>query len=95
VTILRKKFSPPIEVAARRDGGIEVYDIGNNATLAGYANTAKIPVPAAGWGMAAQEIDGLGDPLVTDEERRPRKQRLIKGPKEFRDIRSNRVKIKG
>jgi hypothetical protein len=43
VTILRKKFSPPIEVAARRDGGIEVYDIGNNATL------AEIPVPAAGW----------------------------------------------
>jgi hypothetical protein len=37
-------------VAARRDGGIEVYDIGNNATLAGYANTTEIPVPAAGWG---------------------------------------------
>jgi hypothetical protein len=58
VTILRKKFSPPIEVAARRDGGIEVYDIGNNATLAGYANTAKIPVPAAGWG-ATQELREL------------------------------------
>jgi hypothetical protein len=50
VTILRKKFSPPTEVAARRDGGIKVYDIGNNATLAGYANTTEIPVPAAGWG---------------------------------------------
>jgi hypothetical protein len=50
VTILRKKFSPPMEVAARRDGGIEVYDIGNNATLAGNANTTEIPVPAAGWG---------------------------------------------
>jgi hypothetical protein len=37
--------------------------------------------------MAAQEIDRLGDPLVTDEERRLRKRRLIKGPKEFRDIR--------
>ena len=24
-------------MAARRDGGIEVYDIGNNATLAGYS----------------------------------------------------------
>ncbi len=45
--------------------------------------------------MAAQEIDRLGDPLATDEERRIRKRRLIKGPKEFRDIRSNRVKIKG
>jgi hypothetical protein len=37
--------------------------------------------------MAAQAIDRLGDPLVTDEARRLRKRRLIKGPKEFRDIR--------
>jgi hypothetical protein len=37
--------------------------------------------------MAAQAIDRLGDPLVTDEQRRLRKRRLIKGPKEFRDIR--------
>ena len=29
--------------------GIEVYDIGNNATSAGYANTTEIPVPAAGF----------------------------------------------
>ena len=47
MTILRKKFSPLIEVAARRDGGIEVYDIGNNATLAGYANTTEMSVLAA------------------------------------------------
>jgi hypothetical protein len=44
--------------------------------------------------MAAEEIDRLGDPLATDEERQLRKQRLIKGPQEFRDIRSNRAKIK-
>ena len=37
--------------------------------------------------MAAQAIDRLGDPLVTDEQRRLRKRRLIKGPKEFGDIR--------
>jgi hypothetical protein len=37
-----------MEMAARRDGGTEVYDIGNDATLAGYANTTEIPVPAAG-----------------------------------------------
>jgi hypothetical protein len=47
-----------MEVAARRDGGIEVYDIGNNATLAGNANTTEIPVPAAGWG-ATQELREL------------------------------------
>jgi hypothetical protein len=50
VTILRKKFSRPMEVGARRDRGIEVYDIGNNATLAGNPNATEIPVPTAGWG---------------------------------------------
>ena len=39
--------------------------------------------------MAGEEIDGLGDPLATDEERQLRKRRLINGPEEFRDIRSN------
>jgi hypothetical protein len=44
--------------------------------------------------MAGEEIDRLGDPLATDEARQLRKRRLIKGPQEFRDIRSNRAKIK-
>jgi hypothetical protein len=44
--------------------------------------------------MAGEEIDRLGDPLATDEERQLRKRRPIKGPEEFRDIR-NRVKING
>jgi hypothetical protein len=43
--------------------------------------------------MAAQEIDRLGDPLVTDQERQLRKRRLIQGPQEFRDIRSSCTKI--
>jgi hypothetical protein len=42
--------------------------------------------------MAGQEIDRLGDPSATDEERQRRKRKLIKGPKEFRDIRRNRPK---
>ncbi|HVI62243.1 MAG TPA: hypothetical protein VM910_06585 [Bradyrhizobium sp.] len=37
--------------------------------------------------MAAQEIDRITDPSATEEERQLRKRRLIKGPKEFRDIR--------
>jgi hypothetical protein len=44
--------------------------------------------------MAGEEIDRLGDPSATDEEQQLRKRRLINGP-EFRDIRSNRAKIKG
>ena len=43
--------------------------------------------------MAGEEIDRLGDPLATDEERQLRKRRLLKGPPEFRDIRSSRAKI--
>jgi hypothetical protein len=43
--------------------------------------------------MAGREIDLLGDPLATDKERQLRKQRLIKGPEEFRDIRSNRAAV--
>jgi hypothetical protein len=37
--------------------------------------------------MAAQEIDRISDPSATEEERQLRKRRLIKGPKEFGDIR--------
>ena len=44
--------------------------------------------------MAGQEIDRLGDPLATDDERQLRKRTLIEGPQEFRDIRSNRAKIR-
>jgi hypothetical protein len=39
--------------------------------------------------MAGREIDRLIDPSATDEERQRRKRRLLKGPKEFRDIRGN------
>jgi hypothetical protein len=42
--------------------------------------------------IAGQEIDRLSDPSATEEERQRRKQRLLKGPKEFRDVRSKRGK---
>jgi hypothetical protein len=45
--------------------------------------------------MAAQEIDRLIDPSAPDEEQQRRKRRLLKGPKEFRDVRdSSRLKLK-
>src|SRR4029077_9100552 len=37
--------------------------------------------------MAGREIDRLGDQTATREERARRKRQLIKGPREFRDIR--------
>jgi Arc/MetJ-type ribon-helix-helix transcriptional regulator len=48
---------------------------------------ARVPSKAAD--LAAQRIDELGDPSATDEERQTRKQRLLRGPKEFRDIRGD------
>jgi hypothetical protein len=42
--------------------------------------------------MASEEIDRLVDPSATDEQRQLRKRRLIKGPKEFLDLRRNRPK---
>jgi hypothetical protein len=44
--------------------------------------------------MAGREIDRLSDPSATEEERQRRKRRLLKGPKEFRDVRGNRPKFK-
>jgi hypothetical protein len=44
--------------------------------------------------LAGQEIDKLGDPSATDEERQQRKRRLLKGPREFRDFRSDLPKPK-
>ena len=37
--------------------------------------------------LADQEIDKLSDQSATAEERQERKRRLLKGPREFRDIR--------
>jgi metal-responsive CopG/Arc/MetJ family transcriptional regulator len=37
--------------------------------------------------MAGREIDRVSDQAATAEEREIRKRRLLKGPKEFRDVR--------
>jgi hypothetical protein len=39
--------------------------------------------------MAGREIDRLGDQAASSEERAQRKRRLIKGPREFRDLRGD------
>jgi len=57
-----------------------------------HRSAARIKKAMEASEMAGQEIDRLSDPLATYEERQRRKQKLIKGPKEFRDIRRNRRK---
>lgn len=44
--------------------------------------------------MAGLALDRLIDPSASDEERHTRKRRLLKGPKEFRDISDKRAKPK-
>jgi hypothetical protein len=44
--------------------------------------------------MAGKRIDKLANPAIPEEERRARKRRLIKGPREFRDMRSDQPKPK-
>jgi hypothetical protein len=44
--------------------------------------------------MAGRELDHLGDQKATGEERAQRKRRLIKGPREFRDMRRDQPKTK-
>ena len=44
--------------------------------------------------MAGQAIDKVSDELATDDERASRKRRLLKGPKEFRDMRGDLPKAK-
>jgi hypothetical protein len=58
--------------------------------LAATGDAAAAPDPAASSTaseMAGHQIDKLGDASATAEERKTRKQRLLKGPSEFRDIR--------
>jgi hypothetical protein len=45
--------------------------------------------------LAGQAIDSLGDQTATVEKRAHRKRRLIKGPREFRDVRGDRPKKTG
>jgi hypothetical protein len=65
--------------------------------LAGSAPTKQTSRKAAAQAsdMAGRQIDKLANPALPEEERRARKRRLIKGPREFRDMRGDQPKPKG
>ena len=67
-----------------------LVELGLAAGLRAGVRTEKARTAAK---MASQEIDRLADPSATDEERQDRKRRLLKGPREFQDLRRNRPKI--
>jgi hypothetical protein len=66
-----------------------LIELGLAVALPAGVRTARAAQAAE---MASEEIDRLADSSATDEERQLRKRRLIKGPKEFQDLRRNRRK---
>jgi hypothetical protein len=55
---------------------------------------AKPKAASKAFDLAAQQIDKLIDPSTPNEERKTRKRRLLKGPKEFRDVRGDTTDCK-
>jgi hypothetical protein len=62
--------------------------------LAGMQPTRQrsLKATAKALDLAGQQIDKLSDPSATAEQRQERKRRLLKGPKEFIDIRGDSPK---
>src|SRR4029453_7525957 len=63
---------------ARPEAILRLVELGLETTHRSESLTSRAEKASE---MAAQEIDRLTDPSVTDEERQLRKRRLIKGPK--------------
>jgi hypothetical protein len=66
----------------------------------GLAGVKKFAAPsqqtrAKAKKFAAEQIDRMGNSTATAEEQASRKQRLLKGPEEFREARVDRAKAKG
>jgi len=81
------------EWIARQDVKLDRPEAIRRLVELGLAGTQPTPRPSPkvlskASDLAAQQIDELGDPSATDEERQTRKRRLLRGPKEFRDIRA-------
>jgi hypothetical protein len=60
----------------------------------GAARPASKEAASKAVKMAARELEPLGDKSMPLEERDRRKRALIKGPKEFREMRGDQPKIK-
>jgi hypothetical protein len=66
----------------------------------GLAGAKKFAAPsqqtrAKAKKFAAEQIDRMGNSTATAEEQASRKQRLLKGPEEFREARVDQLKAKG
>src|SRR6267378_1328933 len=83
----KQSDNPPLAAAIRR------------LVELGLAGTKKFAAPsqqtrAKAKKFAAEQIDRMGNSTATAEEQASRKQRLLKGPEEFREARVDRPKAK-
>jgi hypothetical protein len=84
---------------AKQEGNVSRPDAIRRLAEFGLSGTQPMrqrsPKAAAkAFELAGEQIDKLIDPSATAEERQQRKRRLLKGPGEFRDLRSDLPKPK-
>ena len=93
------------EFVAAIDAWAEAHDLVRSEAIRrlvelGLAGAKKFAAPsqqtrAKAKKFAAEQIDRMGNSTATAEEQAGRKQRLLKGPEEFREARVDRPKAKG
>ena len=80
------------KAASRSEAIRQLVEMGLAGAQPAERRSAK--TAARALGMAGRQIDKIGDPSASPEERRVRKRRLLKGPSEFRDMRGDQPKLK-
>ena len=68
--------------------------IEHGLTAAGPAMSVKAGSRRKAAELAGRAVDALGDQTATVEERAHRKRHLIKGPREFREVRGDQPQTK-
>jgi hypothetical protein len=75
------------DVPSRSEAIRRLIELGLAGSATGRRRSPKARAKAAE--LAAQVIDRKLDPTAPPEEQASRKRRLLKGPKEFRELRRN------
>jgi metal-responsive CopG/Arc/MetJ family transcriptional regulator len=87
------KWAARNDVSSRSEAIRRLVEVGLGEAPPAQRQSRKAASKASD--MAGRQIDKIADPSATDEERQQRKRRLLKGPREFRDIRGNLPRPKG
>jgi Arc/MetJ-type ribon-helix-helix transcriptional regulator len=86
------KWAARIGAASRSEAIRRLVELGLASAQPMKQRSQKAAAKASD--MAARQIDRLANPAMPEEERRARKRRLIKGPREFREMRGDQPKQK-